>query len=138
MTSKLAVKIITAFFLAGILPGCSSDSPEQKETATEAPGLVDLESYLTNIGDTGGDRYCKLTVKLVVSPKGVASEISEDTLLKARIHDEVLKLLTAKTFAELNDPSGREAFREELRARLAALLTKGEIQQVLFAEFIVQ
>ncbi len=138
MNLQLVVKLITTILLAGILLTCSSDSPTEETAATAAPGLLNLESFLTNIGDTSGDRYCKLTVKLVVSPKEAVSEMNEDPLLKARIHDEVLKLLTAKTFTELNDPAGREAFREEMRTKLAALVPKGEVQQVLFAEFIVQ
>lgn len=137
MKRKLATTIITAILLAAILAGCSSQDPGQ-EKATDTAGLLDLESFLTNISDVSGDRYCKLTVKLVVSPKEAISGINDDPLLKARIHDEVLRLLTAKSFEELKDPTGREVFREEMRVKLAALLPKGEVQQVLFAEFIVQ
>jgi flagellar FliL protein len=131
------MRIIPTILLAAILLSCSSQEPAQ-EKATDTAGLLDLESFLTNISDVSGDRYCKLTVKLVVSPQEAVSEINDDLLLKARIHDEVLKLLTAKSFEELKDPTGREAFREEMRVKLAALLPKGEVQQVLFAEFIVQ
>ena len=137
MKRNLSTTIITAILLAATPLGCSSQE-QAREKATDAAGLLDLESFLTNISDVSGDRYCKLTVKLVVTPRDTVSEINDDPLLKARIHDEVLKLLTAKSFEELKDPTGREAFREEMRVKLAALLPKGEVQQVLFAEFIVQ
>jgi len=137
MKQKLIMRIILTIVLAAILFGCSSQELDQEET-TDAAGLLDLESFLTNISDVSGDRYCKLTVKLVVTPQDAVSEINDDLLLKARIHDEVLRLLAAKSFEELKDPTGREAFREEMRVKLAALLPKGEVQQVLFAEFIVQ
>jgi flagellar basal body-associated protein FliL len=138
MKQKLMMRIIPTIVLAAILLGCSSQEPDQEKTTDAAAGLLDLESFLTNISDVSGDRYCKLTVKLVVSPQDAVSEINDDLLLKARIHDEVLRLLAAKSFEELKDPTGREAFREEMRVKLAALLPKGEVQQVLFAEFIVQ
>ena len=137
MNQTLAVKIITAILLAGMLLGCSSETSEETP-APEGAGLLDLESFLTNVSDTAGDRYCKLTVKLVVSPKEMVAEIGEDPLLKARIHDEVLTLLSAKSFEDVNNPAGREAFREEIRAKLGEVISKGEVQQVLFSEFIVQ
>jgi flagellar FliL protein len=68
----------------------------------------------------------------------MVAEIGEDPLLKARIHDEVLTLLSAKSFEDVNNPAGREAFREEIRTKLGEVISKGEIQQVLFSEFIVQ
>jgi flagellar FliL protein len=137
MKQTRTMKIITAILLATILIGCSSQEAGQ-EKAPDTAGLLDLESFLTNISDVSGDRYCKLTLRLVVSPREAVAGISDDAILKARLHDEVLKLLTAKSFEELKDPAGREAFREEMRAKLAALLPNGEVQQVLFSEFIVQ
>jgi flagellar basal body-associated protein FliL len=64
--------------------------------------------------------------------------IKENSLLLARIRDQVLTMLSGKTLHELSDPNGKEAFREDVRTGLAALLEGVEIKQVLFSEFVVQ
>jgi flagellar FliL protein len=127
--------------LAPIHAGCSADA--EPATAAEAgqtsqPGVLELESFLTNINDPSGERYCKLTIKLAIVPSDKVDGIKEDPLLLARIRDQVLTMLSGKTLHELSDPKGKEAFREDVRTGLAALLEGIEIQQVLFSEFVVQ
>jgi flagellar FliL protein len=119
------------------LAGCSSDA-EAAADEVARPGVVQLESFLTNINDPSGERYCKLTIKLAVTPEGEVGSIEKDTLLLARMRDQVLTVLSGKTFMELSDPQGKEVFREEVRTRLGELLKGSEIQQVLFSEFVVQ
>lgn len=126
-----------AFGLIAVLAGCSADAEAAAEQDSR-PGIVQLESFLTNINDPSGERYCKLTIKLAVTPSDVVGEIEDDVLLLARMRDQVLTVLSGKTFHELSDPKGKEIFREDVRTSLGALLKAGEIQQVLFSEFVVQ
>ena len=136
MNQTMATKAIAAILFLLALLGCSSAGSDGAEG--EVPGLLELETFLTNIRDDSGDRYCKVTVKLAVTPAGRASELQEDPLMQARIRDEILTMLAGKTFAELSDPVGKEAFREEMRTKVGTLLPSAQIQQVLFSEFIVQ
>lgn len=123
--------------LVSLQAGCSADA-EVSDTDAARPGVLDLESFLTNINDPSGERYCKLTLKLAVVPAEKVAEIQADPLLLARIRDQVLTLLSGKTLHELSDPTTKEAFREDLRANLTGLIEGVEIQQVLFSEFVVQ
>jgi flagellar FliL protein len=125
--------------LAPIHAGCSADGePAAAAEQTAEPGVLELESFLTNINDPSGERYCKLTIKLAIVPSGKVDGIKENSLLLARIRDQVLTMLSGKTLHELSDPNGKEAFREDVRTGLAALLEGVEIKQVLFSEFVVQ
>jgi flagellar FliL protein len=125
--------------LAPIHAGCSAEAePAAAAEQTSQPGVLELESFLTNINDPSGERYCKLTIKLAIVPSDKVDGIKEDPLLLARVRDQVLTMLSGKTLHELSDPKGKEAFREDVRTGLAALLEGVEIQQVLFSEFVVQ
>ncbi|MEX2299320.1 MAG: flagellar basal body-associated FliL family protein [Bryobacterales bacterium] len=124
--------------LLAAMAGCSSDAEAAAEEPDARPGVLQLESFLTNINDPSGERYCKLTIKLAITPAGEVGTVEGDPLLLARMRDQVLTLLSGKTFYELSDPKGKETFREEVRTRLGELLKGSEIQQVLFSEFVVQ
>jgi len=101
-------------------------------------GIYEMDPFLVNIRSGNGDRFARLTVKVVLAPDTVVEEIEADPLLSARLRDRVLTLLTAKTFAELSNPEGKEAFRTEIAARIAPLLKEAEIKEVLFGDFVVQ
>jgi flagellar FliL protein len=140
MSSQNAFKyatLVLAFGVIAMLAGCSADAEAAAEPDAR-PGVVELESFLTNINDPSGERYCKLTIKLAVLPADAVDDISGDALQLARMRDQVLTVLSGKTFHELSDPQGKEIFREEVRTRLSELVKVAEIQQVLFSEFVVQ
>lgn len=138
LTHRLAATAGLALALVALSSaGCSSDAEAASEQAP-APGLIELEPFLTNISDPSTERYCKLSVKLAVVPQKEANRIGDDPLLIARLRDHVLTSLTAKTFLELSEPDGKESFRSELRKGLNEILKSGEVSEVLFSEFVVQ
>ena len=102
------------------------------------PGMVSMDSFLVNIGGNEGDRFAKVDLRLTVVPSSSASRITNDELLMAKMRDRILTLLSAKSFDELSSPLGKEGFRRELKARLSPLVEDGEIQDVLFQDFMVQ
>jgi flagellar FliL protein len=106
--------------------------------AHEEPGMVAMDPFLVNITDPTGDRYVKVNLRLAVSSAKLAEAIKIDELLQARMRDRVLTLLGSKSREELSDPLGKEGFRREIKTHLQPLIADGEIQEVLFADFIVQ
>lgn len=132
-----AAKWITLFLLMFLFTGCPWET-EAEGSEGEQPALLELESFLTNISDPAGERYCKLTVKLAVLPRSRADEIADDPLLTAQIRDQVLNLLASKTFHELTNTKNKEAFREQIRTGINELIGEGEVREVLFSEFVVQ
>jgi flagellar FliL protein len=104
----------------------------------EPAGVLELEPFLTNLNDPSGSRHARLQVKLGISPQTVVEELKADTLLIARLRDQVLTLVNSKTPAELATPDGKEAFRQEIYRRLKPLIVNGELKEVFFSDFIVK
>ena len=128
------ILLLTALVLG--VSACSSSSEASTESAD--PGLLELESFLTNINDLSGERYCKLTVKLSIAPESTARALGEDPLRLARMRDFVLTTLAAKSFLELSEPEGKESFRTEIQDGLGKLVGDAQIREVLFSECVVQ
>lgn len=101
-------------------------------------GIYEMQQFLVNIRSDSGDRFARLTVMIALAPDTAVEEIKADPLLTARLRDKVLTLVTAKTFTELNNPEGKEAFRTEIAAHIAPLLKEAEVKEVLFGDFVVQ
>jgi flagellar FliL protein len=121
-----------AYYFTQVKPAEAAVEPEKPI------GIYEMEQFLVNISSGSGDRFARLTVKLALAPDTAVDEIKEDPLLTARLRDKVLTLLTAKSFSELNNPEGKEAFRAEIAARIAPLLKEAEVKEVLFGDFVVQ
>jgi flagellar FliL protein len=114
-------------------------NPAEAAVEPEKPiGIYEMEQFLVNIRSAGGDRFARLTVKIALAPDTAVDEIKEDPLLTARLRDKVLTLITAKSFSDLNNPEGKETFRNEIASRIATLLKEAEVKEVLFADFVVQ
>jgi flagellar protein FliL len=123
--------------------GASAEASTGGETATPAPepesvGVIELDPFLTNIGDAGGKRHARLQVKLGVAPAERAAELSGDALATARLRDTILTLLTAKTFEDLTSAEGKERFRQEIVERASPLAAPGKVTEALFSDLVVQ
>lgn len=148
MNKKLLLIIILAVLVLGgggtaafFMLGGEEDAAD-KETAKQEEqtpvGLVSMDTFIVNLNDPGEDRYVKIRIKLTVSPVGIAENLDEDELLVARFRDRILTLLSTKTYEDLSTPLGKETLRREIKSRIAPVITEGEIQDVLFSEFVVQ
>jgi flagellar FliL protein len=125
-------------FLVAVITFAAGCGEEEEEIVEETVGILEMETFLTNINDSSGERYAKLQLKLAVAPEEMAAEVTEDALLMAKLRDQVLTLISSKTFEQLSDPQGKETLRTEIQERLSPLVEGGELKEVLFAEFVVQ
>ncbi len=112
--------------------GAATDEPKA------SVGLIEMETFLTNINDSRGKHHARLQLKVAVSPEAAAEAVKKDPLLMARMRDQVLTLLTSKSFDELSQSEGKEVFRREIADRLAPLVQDGDVTEVLFSDFVVQ
>ena len=133
-TKKMSVVLLAACVLfAGA--ACSWEAGGD-EPAESPAGVLEMETFLTNINDR--DRHARVQVKLAVTPASRIDEIKADALLMARLRDKVITLLTAKTYQDLADPAGKQTFREEIQAELKPLIEKAELEEVFFADFVIE
>jgi len=115
-------------------PATAANAPAVEEPV----GLVAMDTFLVNLNDPAGDRFMKLTLRLTISPESTADKVETDPLLMARLRDRILTVLTAKSFMELVSPLGKENLRHEIQVELDPLIDSGNVQDVLFSEFVVQ
>ena len=109
-----------------------------KKEAPQAPAIGamwPMEPFIVNLADSNGERYLKLVIQLEVSDPLCVQELDQ---LKPKLRDNVLDLLSVKTYKELMELTGKQKLREEMVMRLNAFLTKGKINKVYFTEFVIQ
>lgn len=109
-----------------------------KKASTPAPSIGTLwpmDPFVVNLAESNGERYLKLVVQLEVSDPLCVQELDQ---LKPKLRDNVLDLLSVKSFNELMELAGKQKLREEMAMRLNAYLTRGKINKVYFTEFVIQ
>ncbi|MEN6373995.1 MAG: flagellar basal body-associated protein FliL [Smithella sp.] len=117
----------------------SKSSTAEKKTAEQAKPLAavfwPMEPFIVNLIDNEGERYLKVVLQLELSDQ---SSVEELNLIKPKVRDSILDLLSSKTYKEMMDPIGKQRLRDEVAMRTNAYLTKGKILKVYFTEFVIQ
>lgn len=116
------------------------EAQEEDPAAAEAEAnklgpIMSLNPFVVNLADDGGSRYLRMTVELELSDELLREEVS--TRLP-QIRNAMLMILPSRTMAQINSTEGKEALRKEIIAALNEILTKGEIKNIFYTEFVVQ
>ena len=110
------------------------EQPQQQQAPVGA--TWPMEPFIVNIRDeASSDKYLKIIIELEISDKNFVSELNQ---LKPKLRDNVLDLLTSKSYKDIIDISGKQRLREEIMMRLNSFLTGGKIVKVYFTDFVVQ
>ena len=105
------------------------------EQIVQKPGIWSMGSLIVNLMDDDGERYLKATIQIEVSNQNCVSELD---LLKPKITDSILGLLSSKTYKEIAGFEGKQRLRDEIVVRLNGYLTEGQARRVYFTEFLIQ
>jgi flagellar protein FliL len=97
--------------------------------------LWPMEPYIVNLRDNNGERYLKVVLQLEMSTPELVSELN---LLKPKLRDSTLDLLSAKSYQELQEFSGKQKLRDDIMIRLNSFLTSGKIVRIYFTDFVIQ
>lgn len=109
--------------------------PLPKETSSVVGPVVKLEPFVVNLNEKRGNRYLKATIQLEMESEGVEEEVKKR---EPQVRDVILALLTSKSAQELQALEGKFRLREELQARINALLVNGKVRRVYFTDFVIQ
>lgn len=142
-SSKMKLLVIAVVVLAVLGGGgyfgwtkFMGKSEEAHATPKEAPPVIhSMESFLVNLADPGGKRYLKVNMQLLLDNGAVEEEI------KARnyaVRDVLLALLSGKAYDDISTPNGKDVLKREVMLRMNRLLTKGQVKEIYFTEFLVQ
>jgi len=113
-----------------------AQKPADHKQVNDLPGpIFNLETFIVNLLDDSGRRYLKTNIKLELSKKSVKEEITQKMPL---IQDDIIALLSNKSYEDIADISGKLRLRMQIIKRLNNILTKGKIQKVYFTDFIIQ
>jgi flagellar FliL protein len=107
-------------------------SPEGELGATQ---FVALETLIVNVRDQERTRYLKVTAEVELSGDGARTELEQRM---PQVKDYAIGLLSSQTAETLQTLEGKARVREELMARLNALLRSGRVLGVYFTEFVIQ
>jgi flagellar FliL protein len=128
--------------------GKPTEQAQTKPVAFE-PGVVELEPFVLNLADPAGDRYFRLTLRLVLDQRAIA-ERAAGGLGQVKLRDRVLSILSRKRAGDVTSLEGKERLRAEILAACEALLAEqpfheaasdpapARVVDVLFMEFLVQ
>jgi len=94
-----------------------------------------LGTMIVNLMDGNGERYLKTVIQVETSNEACITELN---LLKPKIVDNVLDLLSSKKYKEIVGFEGKQQLREEISMRINNYLSKGRITHIYFTEFVIQ
>ena len=123
--------------LADIEASKSADPSAVSEGAEASPGESKFipESFKVNLADSSGSHFAVVDVEIEVDADFVREEVVR---LRPRIRDFIIVILSSKTYDQIASVDGRDFLREEIRNKINGYLTKGQIKNVYFTQFIIQ
>ena len=120
----------------GLQNASTSESPKGATMSGAVPGpIFDLNTFIVNLMGDSGRRYLKVTIKLELSAETLKEEITQKM---PEIQDNLLVLLSSKSYDDVADITGKIRLRAEIMSRINNVLTTGEIHKVFFTEFVIQ
>lgn len=112
------------------------------ETAPPPPkvteSILSFDTFIVNLADQGKDRFMKATIRAVVTDPDLEGMVNADPLMKARIRDRIISILSSRAFSDVNSQMGKESLRREIAVELNQLFPEDPVKEILFAEFVVQ
>jgi flagellar protein FliL len=129
------VLIVIAGGTGGLLFYTSKHDGKHEAAKQAVSALWTMDPFIVNLIDNQGERYLKVIIEIEVSDKECLEELNQ---IKPKLRDNILDLLTAKSYKELVDIVGKQRLRDEIAMRLNNFMTKGKIVKVYFTEFVVQ
>ena len=115
-------------------PAIADDVSVEEDENTIGP-LYSLDTMIVNLADHGGKRYLRVTMALELSDPEALTTI-ESRLPQVR--DAVLMILPTKKYDDVSTTEGKIALRTEVMDKINALMTKGQVNNIYFTEFVVQ
>lgn len=93
------------------------------------------ESFTVNLADSKGSHFAQVSVEIETDGAFTKAEV---TRLRPKIRDFIVVVLSSKTYEQVESVDGRDFLREEIRNKINGYLTRGQIKNVYFTQFIVQ
>jgi len=125
-------KVLTPMFLS---PKSEKPKPPPVDIKKKIGPIYNFEPIIVNLNEEGARRYLKVSLSLELSNTKVIKEID---LLKPRLLDSLITLLSSKSLKDIEDVKGKENLRREIVFKFNRQLNTGRVVNVYFGEFMIQ
>lgn len=115
-------------------PATVEEIPVEEEENVIGP-LYSLDTMIVNLADRGGKRYLRVTMALELSDPEAMTTI-ESRLPQVR--DAILMILPTKKYEDVSTTEGKIVLRKQVMEKINTLMTKGQVTNLYFTEFVVQ
>ncbi len=129
---------LAAFYTMRKPASATTTAAAAPKKAAAGSGIVSFEPFVVNLADTGGQRFLRISVRLIVGEEEQAKHIQESEVQLMRLRSGILELLTAQTSDHIVTPDGKAALKKEIAERAAHIVAPIEVSDVLFSDFVVQ
>jgi len=119
----------TAFFM---LRGHAAEP-----TAEDGKGLLVFDPFIVNLADSGGSRFLRVNLQLVVAEESEAKELTEEPVKMKRVRSTILELLAVQKSESLVTDEGKQSLKKSILERASKALGT-RVLDVFFSEFVVQ
>ena len=111
-------------------------SAEDQEQGTQDVGtsMTNLGSFTVNLRDSAGGRVLQMEIQVESDTESV--ENVEGRM--AQLRDSVILLASDYSYTELEGIDGKFRLKDDIHARVNAVLEPIEVRRVYFTEFVVQ
>jgi len=111
------------------------DKPARSSGSASDRAVVVLGTFTVNLRGTGGGGRV-LRMEIYVETDGASQDAVTEN--NAPLRDAVVTLVSDYSYAELEGLDGKTRLRDELLARMNALLGGNRIKRLYFTEFVIQ
>lgn len=106
-----------------------------KEGEESSGNLKLLDPFIVNLADAEGQRYLKAVIQLEMDKPEGSGEVQEKL---PQIRDEILMILSNKTFDDVSTTAGKKMVKREISSAVNRYLSTSQVTQIYFTEFVVQ
>jgi len=131
VVEKVATPVLSPENTSGKTTESLSSQTEEEKIGP----IYEFEPIIVNLNEEGARRYLKVSMSLEVNDAEVIKEIE---LLKPRLLDCLITLLSSKTLEDIEGAKGKENLRREIVAEVNRYLNRGIVVNAYFGEFIIQ
>ncbi|MDR2460683.1 MAG: flagellar basal body-associated FliL family protein [Deltaproteobacteria bacterium] len=108
---------------------------ETAAAAAAGPVIVRLDPFTTNLNESSGRRFLKVTMSMEVENQEAADEL---TRVMPDVQDTILLLLSSQTVDSISSMDGKERLRSMILNRTNAYMKEYKVKKVQYSEFVIQ
>ncbi|HID97170.1 MAG TPA: flagellar basal body protein FliL [Thermodesulfobacteriaceae bacterium] len=113
-----------------------ADSGTARPSTKIEPGvMMQLEPFIVNLADPRVRHFLKTTITLELVDDNAKEDAGK---LLPKIRDDIIMLLSNQTMEDIITMEGKIRLKDQIMARVGRILGNDRIQNMYFAQFVVQ